>query len=114
MERLLEQQLSTGSDIKNPDSVTYSPNFKKPTQKVILREKIEKMPIGKLKSKSTTPNKLGNRQTVMGTSGKREPASMYQKRKGLTDNQMYRTFPGLDPNKAKQWVTNKNAGLVTR
>lgn len=91
----------TGSDIKNPDSVTYSPNFKKPTQKVILREKIEKMPIGKLKSKSTTPNKLGNRQTVMGTSGKREPASMYQKRKGLTDNQMYRTFPGLDPNKAK-------------
>ena len=91
----------TGSDIKNPDSVTYSPKFKKPTQRVILREKIKKTPIGKLKSKSTTPNKLGNRQTVMGTSGKREPASMYQKRKGLTDNQMYRTFPGLDPNKAK-------------
>ena len=91
----------TGSDVKNPDSVTYSPKFEKPTQRVILREKIEKMPIGKLKSKSTTPNKLGNRQTVMGTSGKREPASMYQKRKGLTDNQMYRTFPGLDPNKTK-------------
>ena len=91
----------SGSYSKKPDSVTYSPKFKKPTQRVILREKIEKMPIGKLKSKSTTPNKLGNRQTVMGTSGKREPASMYQKRKGLTDNQMYRTFPGLDPNKTK-------------
>ena len=59
------------------------------------------MPIGKLKSKSTTPKELGNRQTVMGTSGKREPAFEYQQRKGLTDNQMYSTFPGLKPSKTK-------------
>ena len=40
-------------------------------------------------------------QTVMGTSGKWEPALSYQKRKGLTDNQMYSTFPGLKPSKTK-------------
>jgi hypothetical protein len=99
----------TGSYVKGSDFVTYSPNFKKPTQKVILREKgIEKMPIGKLKSKSSMPEKLKGRQnmkmleqTVMGTSGKREVALSYQKRKRLTDKQMYATFPGLDPNKAK-------------
>ena len=33
----------------------------------------------------------------MGTSGKWEPAYKYQKRKGLSDEQMYRTFPGLKP-----------------
>jgi len=62
------------------------------------------MPIGKLKSKSTAPKKLKSRenmkmleQTVMGTSGKKEIALSYQKRKGLTDNQMHSTFPGLKP-----------------
>ena len=55
------------------------------------------MPIGKLKSKSTTPKELGNRQTVMGTSGKREPAFEYQQRKKLSNEQMYQSFPGLKP-----------------
>jgi hypothetical protein len=61
------------------------------------------MPIGKLKkSESTTPEKLKSRenmkmltQTVMSTSGKREPAYQYKTRKGLSDEQMYRSFPGL-------------------
>ena len=80
-----------------------------PKQEVILKEKgIEKMPIGKLKSKSSMPEKLKGRQnmkmlgqTVMGTSGKKEVALSYQKRKRLTDNQMYSTFPGLKPSKTK-------------
>ncbi len=80
-----------------------------PIQKVIISKKdIKKMPIGNLNRKSTTPKELESRQnmkmltqTVMGTSGKREPALSYQKRKGLTDNQMYSTFPGLKPSKTK-------------
>jgi hypothetical protein len=83
------------------------PLYDKPKQKVILPS-LEKMPIGKLKSKSTTPKKLESRQnmkmykqTVMGTSGKREPAYQYKKRKGLSDEQMYRSFPGLKPDKTK-------------
>ena len=98
-----------------------APNYDKPKQKILYpatkqeptiaksvvkkkprpKNTISKMPIGKLKSKSTTPKELGNRQTVMGTSGKREPAFEYQQRKGLTDNQMYSTFPGLKPSKTK-------------
>jgi len=72
------------------------------------KDTISKMPIGKLKSKSSTPKKLESRQnmkmykqTVMGTSGKRELAYQYQKRKGLSDKQMYRSFPGLKPDKTK-------------
>jgi len=83
------------------------PLYDKPKQKVILPS-LEKMPMGKLKSKSTTPKKLESRQnmkmykqTVMGASGKREPAYQYQKRKGLSDEQMYRSFPGLKPKKNK-------------
>ena len=91
----------------NNKTVKEFPLYDKPKQKVILQS-LEKMPIGKLKSKSTTPKNLESRQnmkmykqTVMGTSGKREPAYQYQKRKGLSDKQMYGTFPGLKPNKTK-------------
>jgi len=83
------------------------PDRPKPKQK-ILPPPATKMPIGKLKSKSSTPKKLESRQnmkmyeqTVMGASGKREPAYQYQKRKGLSDEQMYRSFPGLKPDKTK-------------
>ena len=105
-----------------------APNYDKPKQKIlpppatkkkstitksVVKKKrpqdtISKMPIGKSKSKSTTPKKLKSRenmkmltQTVMGTSGKREPAHQYKKRKGLSDEQMYRSFPGLKPSKTK-------------
>lgn len=85
---------------KNKPTITKNIVKKKPRPK----DTISKMPIGKLKSKSTTPKKLKSRenmkmltQTVMGTSGKQEPALSYQKRKGLTDNQMYQSFPGLKP-----------------
>ena len=93
---------------KNERSTWFRlPDRPKPKQK-ILPPPATKMPIGKLKSKSTTPKKLESRQnmkmykqTVMGTSGKREPAYQYQKRKGLSDKQMYRSFPGLKPDKTK-------------
>jgi hypothetical protein len=75
--------------------------FDKPKQEVILKD-LEKMPIRKLKSESTTPEKLKSRenmkmlaQTVMGKTGKRESAYQYKTRKGLSDEQMYRSFPGL-------------------
>jgi len=91
----------------NNKTVKEFPLYDKPKQKVMLQS-LEKMPIGKLKSKSTTPKKLKSRenmkmltQTVMGTSGKQEPAYQYKKRKGLSDEQMYRSFPGLKPNKTK-------------
>jgi len=89
---------------KNKPTITKSIVKKKPRPK----DTISKMPIGKLESKSTTPKKLKSRenmkmltQTVMGTSGKREPAHQYKKRKGLSDEQMYRSFPGLKPSKTK-------------
>jgi len=89
---------------KKKSTITKSVVKKKPRPK----DTISKMPIGKLKSKSTTPKKLKSRenmnmykQTVMGTSGKREPAYQYKKRKGLSDEQMYRSFPGLKPDKTK-------------
>ena len=77
-----------------------------PKQEVILKrkDKIKKIPTRKLGSNYTTPERLKGRvnmkmltQKVMGTSGKWEPAYKYQKRKGLSDEQMYRTFPGLKP-----------------
>ena len=79
--------------------------FDKPKQEVILKD-LEKMPIRKLKSESTTPEKLKSRenmkmlaQTVMGKTGKRESAYQYKTRKGLSNKQMYRSFPGLKPDK---------------
>ena len=80
----------------------------RPKKTIRPKDTISKMHIGKLKSKSTTPKELESRQnmkmleqTVMGTRGKKEIALSYQKRKGLTDNQMYSTFPGLKPSKTK-------------
>ncbi len=96
-----KQEILPPSATKNKSTITKSAVKKKRPQ-----DKISKIPIGKLKSKSTTPKKLKSRQnmnmykqTVVGTSGKREPAYQYQKRKGLSDEQMYRSFPGLKPKK---------------
>ena len=91
-----------------PTTKKKSTTTKSVAKKKRPKDTISKMPIGKLKSKSTTPKKLESRQnmkmykqSVIGTSGKREPAYQYQKRKGLSDEQMYRSFPGLKSNKTK-------------
>jgi hypothetical protein len=69
-------------------------------------DKISMMPIGKLKSNYNTPEKLKEsqntkmlKQTVMSTSGKRMSAYDYQQKRGLSDAQMNKTFPGLKQTK---------------
>lgn len=66
----------TGHVVKSPDRTYYSPKFKAPTREV------RRPPA-----------------TVMGTSGKWEIATDYQKRNKLSDAQMNKTFPGLKPTK---------------
>jgi hypothetical protein len=81
--------------------------FDKPKQEVILKD-LEKMPIRKLKSESTSNEvpELNHPQwyrmkdkKVMGTNGKWESAYQYKTRKGLSNKQMYRSFPELKPDK---------------
>jgi hypothetical protein len=91
----------------NHETKREFPLYDKPKQKVILQS-LEKMPIRKLKSESTSNEvpELNHPQwyrmkdkKVMGTNGKWESAYQYKTRKGLSNKQMYRSFPGLKPDK---------------
>lgn len=98
--------------IIKPDIGVGINQWDKPKQKVILKskeKKVDMVPMAKLSANLNQPttelqSSSWQNKLVMGTSGKREPAYMYQKRKGLSDAQMLKTFPSL--------VQKQNGGAI--